>query len=39
MKTMGMLATALFMGATVVGTVVAVRSIPELKRYLKIRGM
>ncbi len=39
MRTVGMLATAVVAGVAAVGAIVGVRSIPDIKRYLKMRQM
>ena len=39
MRTIGVFATALFTLALIGGTVVFLRSIPEIRRYLNIRNM
>jgi Ca2+/Na+ antiporter len=39
MKTIGMLATVVGMVTIAAGTLIFVRSIPEIRRYLKIRNM
>jgi hypothetical protein len=39
MKTIGIIATALVGALAAVGAFVAVKSIPDVQRYLKIRSM
>ena len=39
MRTLGVFATALFMLVMISGTVLLLRSIPEIRRYLNIRNM
>ncbi|GID30409.1 DUF6893 family small protein [Paractinoplanes brasiliensis] len=39
MKTLGVITTAVSMAVAVIGAVVLVRSIPDIRRYLKIRTM
>lgn len=39
MRTVGLLATIVGAGVAAVGAFVGVRSIPDIKRYLKIRQM
>lgn len=39
MRTVGMLTTALGVVAVAIGAVVGIRSIPDIKRYLKMRQM
>ena len=39
MRTIGLLTTAVAAGVAVIGAVVGIRSIPDIKRYLKIRSM
>ncbi len=39
MRVLGFIATALLAAGAVVGAVVAVASIPDIKRYLKMRQM
>lgn len=39
MEVIGRIATALFAGVVIAGVVVGIRSIPDIKRYLKMRHM
>ena len=39
MKTLGMITTVVLGAAALLGAVVGVRSIPDLKRYLRMRSM
>jgi hypothetical protein len=39
MRVLGMLTAAVLVAAAAVGAVLGVRSIPDLKRYIKIRQM
>ncbi len=39
MRAIGVLATAMFMLVMIGGTLVFIRSIPEIRRYLNIRNM
>lgn len=39
MRTVGMLTTIVGVVAVAIGAVVGIRSIPDIKRYLKIRQM
>lgn len=39
MRTIGFISTVLFAGIAAGGTLLFIRSIPEIRRYLKIRDM
>ncbi len=39
MEALGKITTALLITATVAGVVIAVRSVPDIRRYVKIRRM
>ena len=39
MEVLGKITTAVLITATVVGVIVAVRSVPDVRRYVKIRSM
>ena len=39
MRTIGIITTSVAGAAALIGVVVGIRSVPDVRRYLKIRGM